>query len=180
MNPPKQNVLQSSAGNLLVELALVIPFFLGISLVGLEYARSIRQTHIGVSLGRELANLAFRNCSALDAGACSDCLSEQVLQPLSDFAQGLVQGASLSVRIEHFDTTGNQLYSCTAGGLNPPRYSFDQNGVLIGPNYTITKETLGKHEVIVIAETEIPFRPLLQGVGGIDIGEMPLYESAVF
>ena len=121
----RRNQTDSERGLAIIELALIMPLFVAVALVGLEISRALSYSQAAVSLSREAASRAFRKCgsdwSADTANAAKmlkvrNCLEKQEAA-LEQFANRAFPGTEVILTIFRYGAPGAAV-TCTAGNMN--------------------------------------------------------------
>ena len=124
----------------LVELAIVLPLFVFLSFIGLEFGRSLKFVEAASSISREASSQAFRKCIGKyrldpknnpDAATEVEVCLEQVRVGLEEFAEAQFPGTAIVLTLLRYDDTPS----------NP-----DCSGNLSGDSMTIVGRSGGNNK----------------------------------
>lgn len=165
----KNEDLYNNKGSVLVELALILPIILVISLTVFEFTRAIHHLTIASSASKEFANIIKRDCPE-DPLLLGACLENQRLS-FQQYLQSIVSGTELSITYlvpdsprtapNRNDATWKTLFS--AGDLTKSRLSQLMNGNQLKTDYS----KLDRHQSIVFSECYVPYSPILIFINSI-------------
>lgn len=97
----RKRIYNNISGTVLVELTIIFPIILLITLTGFEFTRAIKFLKISTSFSKEMANLAIRDCS--DSTTRRTCLDEK-RENLEKFAQTVVPEMEIMISYIEYDT----------------------------------------------------------------------------
>lgn len=146
-------------GSILAEFAIVLWVIVMFSLGSLEMARAINFLQLSAVLSREIATVAYRDCSvekANDASFVGDCLKE-VRNDFQNFANRLTVSSGFVVSVYKYDLTSKTvtlLGKSSSGGYSS---SFDAT---LDPSAGLKKDVVVNHRIVVVGEAFIPYSPM--------------------
>ncbi len=152
-------------GIAIVELALILPLLLIITLASLELIRESTSVKIAVQLSREAANLAYRECvnrinSPDEAVECLSLCQQEVMQRARDTI-----GSNVTVILSYYttDTAAAPLLWRLAEVGSSVTYPTKYTAATLAPHsYIATKPD----QPIVIGEVYVPYTAVIRAVGG--------------
>jgi hypothetical protein len=174
-------------GNIILELALILPVIMLISFASLEVARAFDHWEAASILSREIARTVFQECSGRsDAQNCLDVAeskygNQTLRQQIEGFARRLMPDARLVVSIYKYDpaTSTYSRLALSPSTADPDitmsrpyvsKFDLDGNSFeypSVPTGSTSVDDVLKASRVIVIGEAFIPYAPV---IGPISFG----------
>ena len=121
--------MKSQHGSVLFELTLVLPLIVFIAIASIDIAQALRASKAAAVLSRELANIAFRECS-VDVDECQMTFSaDGIFIDLKRAAEMVKEGAKISATFWSSPTgcsEGSSIdYTVGADNISFPIYNKD-------------------------------------------------------
>lgn len=166
------------SGSVLIELAIILPLILVITLTSFEFTRAIHKSSIAASAGKEMASIILRQCNSTNYNTCVN----QVHQNFEDFLQSVAKGIRVRINYARFSPgqtyNGFESFSGSKGAYDTWGSSTDQDGAALpagkfskfiseslddendgtDPNKFSDMDRLGE---IFMIEVYIPYSPVL-------------------
>ena len=147
--------VKAQRGAVFVEALLVIPLLLLIVGATIEFSRALRLKKIVASLSKETANLVFRECADLKTLVTTPCLP-MAQHNMQNFANQIVSGSVIAVRVEAPDINGNSFDVTEPNGTkkrdgSTPVCSTHGSGAAFSAS----------REVTVCGYARIPYQPIV-------------------
>lgn len=162
------------AGNVMMELAVVIPFVLGLVFFGIESARMMQISELTVGLSRELAVQATRGCYAKlpedlaepAVGTINYCL-KKVLDRFEQQSQNVYPNLDFVVTLYRSNLGVGPIDGPYRIG-NTMKSRFDV--AVLQTTDNIVAEALYQNRKIIIAEIFAPYSTILPQIPGFNTG----------
>lgn len=189
---------EDEKGIAMLEFVVILPLLLGLSIAALELSRSLRHAQLASTLSREVASIAYRECTNLPPPETMSCL-EQIATPLTDFAQRLIPNSLVIVSVYALDDSSGVevlqrrgIFPLQASdgtvGVSQTKNSIT-NGVAMdgvqgsqqGTTFSgvVEEEWVREHRMVVIGEAYVPFVPVLPFAGGLFVtGDLEFYDAS--
>ena len=165
---------------------MVIPLIFGLTFAGLEYSRALRTWEISTALSRELANMAFRQCSEeRDTGPfaqyLSNCLN-QVIRDVQAQTGSTAPGAQMILSLYTGGPGKTITEEAIVGQGTPPVVSkYDVLNMNANPASGLS-QAIELNHVLVIAEVYLPHKRIINGIPGIYVwgsGQRLFYDATI-
>lgn len=180
-------------GHAILELAICLPFLVGVSFAGIEFARALQHVQMATHFSNELASQILRDCLSHDEVNWRLCL-DTYREVHRDFAERIHPGTQVIVSSYAWDSNTrsykrlgisprgagfggdkvNGIWQTKLGVaqavpmVDPVRGS-PLSGTLEGSTLTgaLRASTLQNHGTLIIAEAYVPFKSIIPGFAGI-------------
>lgn len=164
--------MKRCSGNVLLELALILPVAIMVVFISLEVARCIEFIQVASSLGREAASLALRECSGDAQPKLDHCLNQIRDKIMQDYAGGLVPGTVVSASVYAKNPTTSALTSgaSDASGAYSTQYSLSGESIVgsdVHESPNLSSGVLDEQRTVVIGEAFVPYSPMIPGLSGL-------------
>jgi Flp pilus assembly protein TadG len=173
--------MNKTSGSVLIELAIVLPIIVFIALGSVDIAQAIRASKAAATLSREMASIAFRECS-IEIAECTTAFSDVgAFKGIADVATAVHNHAKISaIYWSDNDTTTN---NCKTG----QSISFTSATDAKFPKYaasalkTICTDRLnGQTERrVAVGEAFIPYDPIMPFMSNVVGANGGFYDEMV-
>ncbi|MGI6525224.1 MAG: TadE/TadG family type IV pilus assembly protein [Bdellovibrionota bacterium] len=173
----KHHLKNNSAGAVLVELALLAPILLLLTLGGIELVFELRHINSALTLSNTAATYAFRECSSHKyihgPGKCLDRIERE----MTTFAQNNIDQHSHVVLSAYYNDGTNREYHASSGTLPPKDKKVKLGGRClnmwdrdqIGNDAKQISDRAGG--MVIIAQSYIYYEPLIGVLRALFIGD---------
>jgi hypothetical protein len=148
-------------GAVVFEMILIIPFIIFICALSIEFTRALRYMKIAMSLSKEAANIAYRECADVKTLVTTPCLP-LVQAKMTRFAQlNILPGSTTYVAISVAINYNGSQYQASAPSVWPANSAGSQCGPIASKAAALLASGGAAHEVVVCAHSYVPYHTII-------------------